>query len=332
MISASEVFAEGCNNVDTRQVARDSDTVLAGHSSYKISQILLFYREEVVGLQFWYITSTGEEIQGNEAIGKDTSDAKEHSIELADDEYIVEVHGRAGSVVDYLGFVTNKGRRVEGGGKGGDLFQYKVGPNEQFVTFSLGVGKQLHQITGYKAQVTNLDDVDFKYLTNYSSNANQHYYAPIEQEGVQKSAKAGEDNSDTRHWDDFLVITNKDKDVQRIEQINVYTEGETIGGIEIQYRLSGSGTYTSVHRGSKANEANLKKHSLVFSADDHITEVSGRNTDVITSLRIQTSSGKSLEVGGHNGLPFSNLVPSGKRVVGFGGGVNGHLHLSLIHI
>jgi len=41
---------------------------------------------------------------------------------------------------------------------------------------------------------------------------------------------------------------------------------------------------------------------------------------------MSTNHGNRIEIGGYGGNPLGNIVPSGSRIVGFGGGVNGHIH------
>jgi hypothetical protein len=71
---------------------------------------------------------------------------------------------------------------------------------------------------------------------------------------------------------------------------------------------------------------------LDLAPGEQITEISGKAGYVIDYLKVTSSSGKSVEIGGLGGLPFNNLVPAGARVVGFGGGINGHLHNLYVYL
>jgi Jacalin-like lectin domain len=50
---------------------------------------------------------------------------RDHSLELSDDEYITSVTIRHSNIVQCLTFVTNKGNKLEGGGKGRPIIDKK---------------------------------------------------------------------------------------------------------------------------------------------------------------------------------------------------------------
>ena len=52
---------------------------------------------------------------------------------LEGDEYITEVSGRAGALVDRLVIQTNKGRRFTFGGTGGEDYEYPPNPTGEEV-------------------------------------------------------------------------------------------------------------------------------------------------------------------------------------------------------
>jgi hypothetical protein len=81
----------------------------------------LLSNTSIVGVQFWY-RLTGVEVNGTEAFGSDKSNLRDDRFTLGEDEFIVEVFGREGNIVDHLGFRTNKGRSFEAGGQGGNPF------------------------------------------------------------------------------------------------------------------------------------------------------------------------------------------------------------------
>eukprot|EP01015_Nassula_variabilis_P012295 TRINITY_DN1997_c0_g3_i1.p2 TRINITY_DN1997_c0_g3~~TRINITY_DN1997_c0_g3_i1.p2 ORF type:complete len:158 (+),score=31.38 TRINITY_DN1997_c0_g3_i1:65-538(+) len=135
------VRQQGKKHADSIKVTKDTDSVVRGQHNYKVSQIRLHTNQYfVVGLQFCYKLNDGREVVGNAALASNRMGAREESVYLDNDEFILEVYGRSDQYINYLGFRTNKGRRIEGGGPGGNLFQYEAKPAEHFVNFNLCVG------------------------------------------------------------------------------------------------------------------------------------------------------------------------------------------------
>jgi hypothetical protein len=66
--------------------------------------------------------------------------------------------------------------------------------------------------------------------------------------------------------------------------------------------------------------------TLNLQPGETIVDISGRGGNIIDYLIIRSSNGQKIEIGGFGGNPFQNIIPAGARIVGFAGGVNGHLH------
>ena len=60
---------------------------------------------------------------------------------MDDDEYAVEIIGKAGAWTDKIGVVTNKGRKWEHGGNGGCAFRLVAPKGFHFATFGANSGK-----------------------------------------------------------------------------------------------------------------------------------------------------------------------------------------------
>jgi len=75
------------------------------------------------------------------------------------DEFITVIFGRCGNIVDHLGFKTNKGKLIEGGGNGGNSFEL-VAPNGcHFNTLSGGLGGHLHLLG---STIAPIPDIQFQ--------------------------------------------------------------------------------------------------------------------------------------------------------------------------
>lgn len=117
-----------------------------------------------------------------------------------------------------------------------------------------------------------------------------------------------------------------------IAEVTISTDESSVSSIEITYRVNGILVPAVRHEGSSAKGKNLRTSTLKLAPGEKITEISGKSSEVITYLKIVSSSGQSAEIGGYAGLPFANIVPSGSRVLGFAGGVNGHLHNLYVYL
>eukprot|EP01016_Furgasonia_blochmanni_P054832 TRINITY_DN9081_c0_g4_i2.p2 TRINITY_DN9081_c0_g4~~TRINITY_DN9081_c0_g4_i2.p2 ORF type:complete len:122 (+),score=32.00 TRINITY_DN9081_c0_g4_i2:65-430(+) len=97
-------------------------------------------------------------------------------------------------------------------------------------------------------------------------------------------------------------------------------------GVEVTYRTAMGVLNGGRHLGTYAMSQAVQQATINLDFGEKVTEISGRAGNIVDHLRITTSNGKVIDVGGTGGNPFFNLVPMGSRVVGIGGGTNGHLH------
>lgn len=69
------------------------------------------------------------------------------------DEFITEVFGSAGGVIDSIGFKTNKGREFKAGGKGGKPFTMTNHPNYGVAYFEGGKNGDIHNLTMFSGAI-----------------------------------------------------------------------------------------------------------------------------------------------------------------------------------
>lgn len=82
----------------------------------------------------------------------DASQGDVAELELADDEYVVEVSGRHGDHLDAISFTTNKQRTVGGGGPGGQPYSARGHDWEGTSLFSVGGRNDDRRLTGLGLQ------------------------------------------------------------------------------------------------------------------------------------------------------------------------------------
>ncbi|CAI2376048.1 unnamed protein product [Moneuplotes crassus] len=272
---------------------KDSD-VLATHGVMptRITAIRVYWSEYCVGFECFYDgTSAGARLGTEYAHGTVYSD-----FVLADGEYITEVSGRNGDLIDQVTIHTNLGRSQQfGTSTGGHPFRlYDTG--KVVKGFTVGFGGHLHFIGAH-----------FDYLT-----------PPIT-----KSTTSGKTHADTVAFDDYESHLKGKNNIEMTE-IRVLHDGNLVFGVEGIYTADGLQYTPGTHVGKELNTATVNQSiSLV---GKHITGISGRHGDVMDNLTITLSDGTSYSFGGTGGFAFSNFVPAGKKVVALGGGLGGHLH------
>eukprot|EP01016_Furgasonia_blochmanni_P003690 TRINITY_DN11445_c0_g1_i5.p1 TRINITY_DN11445_c0_g1~~TRINITY_DN11445_c0_g1_i5.p1 ORF type:complete len:358 (-),score=85.80 TRINITY_DN11445_c0_g1_i5:61-1074(-) len=111
----------------------------------------VWFNQYIVGFEFFYKTSFGGpvivECSSGAHKGADTQNIRQDTFVLADDEWIQEVTGNAGAIIDGIGFKTNKGKSMRWGGVGGAPFQW-IAPNGYcFQVFNYSVNGHLHQLS-----------------------------------------------------------------------------------------------------------------------------------------------------------------------------------------
>jgi hypothetical protein len=222
------------------------------------------------------------------------------TIKIKSDDYINHISGRAGNYLDHLTIRTKKGQTIDVGGTGGSPFDLNIPEGSRVCAFQGGIGGHLHNISAV-----------FKPLYNWT--------APV------KSAHVGMTHGDTRPWDHLpQVLSHGHISSFRIAEVHaVY--GQYVVGLRVVYEINGARVEIE-HYGSDRHNPGNATGELVLDSDDYIVEVSGNTGNLIDRVFLRTHKGKTVSWGGSDGAHFDLNVPAGKRVVGFAGGSNGHLH------
>jgi len=118
-------------------------------SSYKLWKLTIFHDDKLIfGWKADYFAfGPNIVIEGGKHIGKEWKGGKEEVIELGPDEFIVHIFGRNGDVMDNFGFSTNKGRKFDFGGSGGNPYEAKAPSGYHFGTLAGGLGGHVHNIS-----------------------------------------------------------------------------------------------------------------------------------------------------------------------------------------
>jgi hypothetical protein len=135
---------------------------------------------------------------------------------------------------------------------------------------------------------------------------------------INRGENFGNRHGDTRSFDHFSFITGKT--YAPIRQLNLYASTTNVNGIQVLYD---GNLMTNLEMG---NHGNPTLQTLYLQPGEFISDVSGSYSNVLVSLEIRTSLGRSMRVGGNGGTPFRFANPYGSQIVGFYGGCGGHMH------
>jgi hypothetical protein len=287
-----EYHEAGKRHGDTKAY-KDEDVLAShGHMPNRITAIRVWWSEYCVGIEVFY-----DGVSAGARVGSEYSQGTVYSdFVMAEGEYISEVSGRNGDLVDQFTIHTTLGRSQQfGTSTGGHAFRLKA-HGKVVKGFTVGFGGHLHFI---------------------GANFN-HLVAP-----VVKSGKAGKTHGDTAHFDDFESHL-KDKGQVELTEIRVLHDGNMVYGVEGIYTANGVQYTPGVHVGKEMTPSTINQSVSLHGK--HITGISGRNGDIVDNLTLTLSDGATYSFGGQGGNAFGNIVPAGKKVVALGGGLGGHLH------
>ena len=290
----STVYHEAGKKHPDTKVYKDEDVLAShGHHPTKLTAIRVWWSQYMVGFEAFYDnTSAGARMGSEFQHGTVYSD-----FILGADEFITEVSGRAGDLIDQITFKTNLGRTQQfGSSTGGNPFTLRE-HGKVVKGFTVGFGGHLHFIGAHFGNAT----------------------APPKQSGL-----AGKTHGDTQTFDDYKSHMNGKTNIKMTE-IRVLHDNNMVFGVHGIYEVDGHQVDPGVHVGNEMN-SNTLNQSVSLTGGKYITGISGKNGNIVDSLKIHLSDGTEYNFGGTGGTPFNNIVPAGKRVVALGGGLGGHLH------
>jgi len=99
--------------------------------------------------------------------------------------------------------------------------------------------------------------------------------------------------------------------------------GGLVNGVQAIYKVGGERIAGPIHRGGHGT---FHEHRLALEAGEEITRVEVAAGGVVDALTFVTSKGRQVRFGGKGGDCHVLETPHGMEVVGFFGGIGGHLH------
>jgi hypothetical protein len=115
--------------------------------NYSINEVKIWHDgQHVHGVQWYYNLDGAKKTPGKHC--SECEGLKCEVLTFAEDEHVTKVLVKASEVIDHLIFFTDKGRKVGGGGQGGQAYLAVVPQYHQFIATSGGTGaKYLHKLS-----------------------------------------------------------------------------------------------------------------------------------------------------------------------------------------
>jgi len=294
----------GKRHGDTKEVS-DVDLLKQHGGQHKIKQINVYYDDKFVyGLQVDYLNlKTGETVKGGLHVGSHwEGQGQVGQVQVEDDEYVTEIYGRHGDVLDFIGFRTTNENSSEFGGPGGAPFSVKAPNGRHFATLKGGLGGHVHNV---------------EFTTEAIYPQKQNY-----QEGQHRRGKT---HGDSQKFDDDKVLRNYPPS-HKIWKLRVFHDNNTIYGVQADYFVFGPNVVVQGERHVGNQWQNGSEDVVELAADEYITELHGRHGDILDNFGFKTNKGRNFTFGGNGGNQFEVQAPAGQHFGTLAGGLGGHVH------
>lgn len=141
-------FKAGEAQFDTLRFS--DELALANYSKdfYKLWQLSIYHDEKTIfGFKSdYFVFGPNKIVEGQQWLGTKWEGGYQSTMQLAADEFITQVSGKADKVIKSISLTTNKGRKVTLGGSEGEPFELNAPNGYCFRTISGGFGEHIHYI------------------------------------------------------------------------------------------------------------------------------------------------------------------------------------------
>jgi len=263
-----------------------------------ITGVKVVWSNYIIGLELIFNGQSSGLVKGSH-----NQNIWEENFNLSQGDYIVQVYGRHGSVINCIGFKTAKGlTKTWGNPIEGEAFTF--GLNQYYLkALKLGVGEYL----------TYAEPV---FEHEMFLNAKKLEFSP----NGKFTPALGKNNSNSEGFDDFDWLSSKFN--YSVAEVKIWHNGQHVYGVQFSYGLDG----TKKTPGKHCAEANgLRAESLVLNENEHITKILVRAGNWIDSITLVTDQGRQLSAGGSGGVAYLTVAPEFHHFVAVGGSTGDHL-------
>lgn len=266
----------------------------------------IYWNNYLTGIQPIYGTTSSSAITGS------VQNQWQEKFLIESGDYIVEVFGRAGDLIDCLGFKTAKGlTKVWGNPLGGDAFSYSI-PSNYLKSFRIGVASHMCYFEPIFESVLFMKAVDGQVSKEYLS-----------------TETVGQPKHDTIPFSDKQFAENIFN--FSLAGVTVTHDGNTVHGLAVSYNMDG----TVKSPGKYVPQGSLgKSETFQLSQGEHIVKLLVNGSDAaILGLGFFTDKGRMEYIGSNT---VGNVVktftcPEKYQFISFSGGVGKSLHWIQAH-
>lgn len=335
----------------------DDSKMLPGVSQ-KIVAIKLWADNALVGgIEVTYLVN-GAPSKAPAHVGSQSWGMPTQELYLDADESIIEISGWHGAIMNKVVFKTNKGKLLQGGGHGPQMFTLPIAPGQQAIVIQGGSNGHIHNIG---CQVGPLFGGGMSMGGGFSGQPAGVMAAPTggfgqqpagfgmqqggfggpqpggfgsmppaggiggQQGQIQYSQEtASKLYPDSRHFDTLTDAARNGV----LHKVTIFHNGQLVYGLALAWTLPDGQKSKSGYIGrlKELKGHHVKKESLKLNPGEQVIEVSGRHGELIDAIIIRTNAGRVIQAGGMGGGQFPNLLPAGKQLAGFYGHVGGTIH------
>ena len=108
--------------------------------------------------------------------------------------------------------------------------------------------------------------------------------------------------------------------------MDVYHDGRLVFGYEVTYQGQNGKPHQVGHHIGGQLTGDVRCDTFRFQPGEYITEVTVSSGDLVDRIEFLTDQGRQFIAGGPGGGPRMASMGLNARVIGFGGGLGGHLH------
>jgi len=223
----------------------------------------------------------------------------EENVNVQQGDYIVQVFGRAGNVINCIGIKTAKGyTKVWGNPLEGDSFTFGL-QNYYIKALKLGVGEYLQ----YMEPVWEHEMYVGAKKLEFSNNG-------------KFTNTLGKLRNGGESFEDFDWISGKFN--YQVAEVKLWHDGQAVHGIQYYYTLDG----TKKTPGEHCSEGNVKCETLTMGDDEHVVKVLIRAGDWIDHITLITDKGRSISGGGQGGNAYIAVAPQDNHFMAVNGSIS----------
>lgn len=305
-----DLGVRGNSHADTEHF--DDASLVEGGKNVRLTRIRVWYDDFVYGLQTIYESSNNGIIVSPKRMNPETEhwNLKYEEIFFNRNESIIRLYGHAGAIIDYVVFVTNKGRELRFGlSDGGDPFDLDIPEGSCVGTLKGGYGGHLHNIG---CSIVPL------------ASPLQYQYGYQADQRVENQVSAGPTHGDTVQYNDVQYLEGT-KGQHRIKSISVHYNDSCVFGLVVRYEETGKEIETR-GIGNSWNREEDKVRKITFAIDEWIKNIYGYFGTYCDRLVFETTKGRVESFGSERDPNFNFEIPENQVVSGISFGIGGHLH------